>query len=1101
MHSCQKNFRKNAFSLMEVLVVVGILGVVAAVVFSGSRGISDGARVTELESDVATINQAAKVYLANGGSFDEFSTSAISSTAESKSITVSESPVAMMMADFTQSEELIATSPADATQALLNKLKTRRTAADAAAFAGFGGSMLDKRIAARIQSSTEAASGEPRAIWNSAKQRFGIVTSGNVGVKEFYFDASLAEIDFGEESRENSGIDLNTNDGWIWAYEDTPSIPPPGPTLIPVTGGGTTGGSSGDGGSDSGGGPQQLLAPTISPGGGAFQYTEFPLTVLISNPNSGLSSSLMVSTGGAFTQYTGPISVTPDMVVSAYATSASSFWTDSPTVTETYTRESYQLQPPIIVASPSSQFDSSTQEITVTLSSPNPAGLSKIVYWLSTSLTPVDYSAPFTLNAADYPDGLVVFGQEVSLDTFVVDSAATQNGIINAEPVKLNPPTIALSATAFDEETSIITATLTNSNSSGSSQIYYALKDPAGGYPAVSSYLPYVVPIPVSVDNYPDGFHIQAYAKSLDTAAYEDSDFTEAVSTAEFFDIGLTGDVLFILDASGSMNASHGNSKRFPVVIQETINAINGLSETQKFSVVLFSHYIRWTDGSGILKPATAANKAAMIAGISAQTAVGGTNYGMALGEALNFDVYPEQVLFLSDGLPNQNNYLDETATLASLGIVVDTIGIGQINSQAPLQNIASLTSGSYTFIGAPGSGGKLTSPVFSVAGGSFDYSAFPLALSITNPNAIADPSSSIKVSVNGGAVTTYSGPLSLAQNTTVSAYVSSTNSAWSQSSNETQYYQVRNYVLAKPVMTLSATEFDTFVSAITVTLTDPNPVGLSSMVYWLEGQDEATQAVPYTGPFAIGATVSDGQKVATVPVARAVSAQSFVIDSAPTSEVATVAIDGTELTKNALAALSGEEIVNATPLDPVKFDPEGNAFDHTLFPLTVTLYNPNSVISGSYMMVSINGAAYTPYINPLSLGYNTKIVAYVETGNTVYSRSPTRGMGYEVKKVELDKPNISLSDDAFDSSTKTITMTISNPNSAAISNVIYWFDGQDEATQAVVYTGPVTLTADEWEVYSPDGGDEIDIFARAVGTETFVKDSSTDDEDIDNDL
>ncbi|MFT5467573.1 MAG: VCBS repeat-containing protein, partial [Verrucomicrobiales bacterium] len=229
----------KAFSLMEAMVSIALIGLVSAVALLMAGGTVDSAKLTKLESDVSTVNQAIKVYLANGGDFDAFSTSAISLEASVEIVERAESPVAQMMADFSSEEEAIASSPSIAATAILDKLKTRRSATDAAAYAGFSGSMLDKRLTARIQSSGDASNGEHRAVWNPAELKFEITSEGLPGIDYFHLDEALAAVDFGEESREGSSIDLNVDSGWIWAYVDAPGTPrAPGPTIIPVTGGG-----------------------------------------------------------------------------------------------------------------------------------------------------------------------------------------------------------------------------------------------------------------------------------------------------------------------------------------------------------------------------------------------------------------------------------------------------------------------------------------------------------------------------------------------------------------------------------------------------------------------------------------------------------------------------------------------------------------------------------------------------------------------------------------------------------------------------------------------------------------------------------------------
>lgn len=80
----------------------------------------------------------------------------------------------------------------------------------------------------------------------------------------------------------------------------------------------------------------------------------------------------------------------------------------------------------------------------------------------------------------------------------------------------------------------------------------------------------------------------------------------------------------------------------------------------------------------------------------------------------------------------------------------------------------------------------------------------------------------------------------------------------------------------------------------------------------------------------------------------------------------------------------------------------------------------------------------------------------------------------------------------AFDKTVKSINVTLSHPNPLALSKLINWFDGQDEATQAITYTGPFTLNVTEWETYLKPGKGEAKLLVRAVGTESFFKESST---------
>lgn len=323
----------NAFSLIEGLITVAILGIIATVAFQAYKGTTEGAQLTKLESDVSTVNQAIKVYLANGGDLMD----------------------------------------CDTPQKVLDKLKTKRQGVDADQFAGLRDSMIDRRLAARLQTAAEAESGAKRAIWSPAESRFVIDSSGARGVREFYLDASLAQTDYGTEDREDSVIALNANDGWIWAYEDSSGTPPPGPTVIPlaaVSGGAgpissSSGGSdSGDDGGDSGtddSGPPAIVVPpdpdpvvldppVIEPAGGEYSSADFAsgLTVTISNPNTS-STWVMASVNGSdFVQYSTPFDVGPGTTVEAYSDGDPYLWTKSSTVSATYTQA--PSAPPIFAA-------------------------------------------------------------------------------------------------------------------------------------------------------------------------------------------------------------------------------------------------------------------------------------------------------------------------------------------------------------------------------------------------------------------------------------------------------------------------------------------------------------------------------------------------------------------------------------------------------------------------------------------------------------------------------------------------------------------------------------------------------------------------------
>lgn len=337
----------SAFSLLEGLIVIAVVGILSSVAVISTGGINESAKASKLESDVSSLNSAIKIYLANGGDFSGV------------------------------------TDP----QTVIDKLKTRRSDSSAERFAGLRSSMLDKRLAVVMQSPTEATTSRTRAVWDAATSRFIVKKSGANGVSYFRLDDGMAAIDYGTETREASPIDLNPNDGWVWTYSDSNPLDSPSPTSITITdpgattsssgsgstgtgstGSGTgssgTGGSSGSGGSGSGSGsgsggsgsggsadgggsggdpspplPSRLRRPNFNPGNAYHAASSFPLFVSISNPNSSAVSYIEYRVGsGSWQSYTGsPVKILPNQRLQAKAkTIDSANWRDSSTRSRTF---------------------------------------------------------------------------------------------------------------------------------------------------------------------------------------------------------------------------------------------------------------------------------------------------------------------------------------------------------------------------------------------------------------------------------------------------------------------------------------------------------------------------------------------------------------------------------------------------------------------------------------------------------------------------------------------------------------------------------------------------------------------------------------------
>ncbi len=284
-----------AFTLIEVLIVVAVIGILSGVGVVVVSNVAEGNRVTKLESDVAVINTAVQVFRVSGGA-------------------------------------LPATTNVNA---VLTELKRAATASTGARVTGFRGGTLDPRMVGVLQDSDEAASSRPRARWDATAKQMVIVSSGGIGVKRFELDAATGEAALAAAARTTSNEQAVT-EPWVWDYVDATVTANTGPTT-PDTGTATATGTPGAPT------PQVLAAPTLSPPGSTYAIFDFPMTVTLTNLNPAGASRLRQQPD---TIYDGtPIVVSPGGTVSGiYAQSIDpTRWLDSPPVSATYSAVPFQL--------------------------------------------------------------------------------------------------------------------------------------------------------------------------------------------------------------------------------------------------------------------------------------------------------------------------------------------------------------------------------------------------------------------------------------------------------------------------------------------------------------------------------------------------------------------------------------------------------------------------------------------------------------------------------------------------------------------------------------------------------------------------------------
>ncbi len=372
-------------------------------------------------------------------------------------------------------------------------------------------------------------------------------------------------------------------------------------------------------------------------------------------------------------------------------------------ITTIHTTDPTSTAPPTVVQSldppqiypGSGEYPESASPLSISLYNPNPAGT-----WMLYSINGgpfKTYGGPFQITE----DSTVVAFTEgnPSYWTSSVQTSNTWEFKAASPPTTLARPLITLSSNEFNEQTSSISYSLTNPNPAATSDIFFVITDINAPVPHRTQWSLYQQSGSAEHANYPDGFRISAYAKARQNTNYLNSESATATTGSNFFGLPTSGDVLFVLDGSGSMNGNFGQQSRWEAVVQETISSINSLTPADRFGVVVFSSSQKYNSGN-VLESATQENKDTVIAALQGISAGGGTNYQVALSSALNFNPVPDEVFMLSDGQPNSQNYATTMTQLLTEGVTVNTIGFDVNNpAETILTAIANLLGGTYVNI------------------------------------------------------------------------------------------------------------------------------------------------------------------------------------------------------------------------------------------------------------------------------------------------------------------------------------------------------------------------------------------------------------------
>ncbi|MEO0448334.1 MAG: VWA domain-containing protein, partial [Verrucomicrobiota bacterium] len=381
----QSSFRK-AFSMLELLLVVSLVGVLTALAMQQFGDMRTSFRQTKMGSDVQAVNSAIDLYLANGGSLAGVS------------------------------------DP----QAVLNKLKTIREQSSAKQYAGFRESMIDLRLMTVALTPEEKSDQSlKKVLWNGGKNRFEIVTSGagafaGFGLGDLSSDLAGQPVRV-EEARAASSIDYDLDSGWIWKYDGTANgVDPPAPSSIYANGDPTSPLGAPDASS-------RLGSPVLVTPPGSYDYLSFPPLVTIANPNPPSSSVLFYATswnasGVNWQPYTSPIPLSNDQEILTYVKSLDGAFEDSFSSGGIYLRSAYELLPPDISASLDKLNLLTNDLVTVDLLNGNPDAIPHSIEYAINGGGFQDYTNPLTLIPESYPDGVLIEARAVSTEEDVVNS-------------------------------------------------------------------------------------------------------------------------------------------------------------------------------------------------------------------------------------------------------------------------------------------------------------------------------------------------------------------------------------------------------------------------------------------------------------------------------------------------------------------------------------------------------------------------------------------------------------------------------------------------------------------------------------------------------
>lgn len=264
---------RQAFSLLEVVIVLAVVGILAAAGFSTMSDVSQPVKVAKAQADVDSLNRAVQVYLASGGTLDQ------------------NSDLDMVM----------------------QKLRSRENSETADSLVGLGGTKIDTRLRAVPVSREQEGLPGIRITWNNSSRRFEVAENATgPGIASFEAQPDGDSDQISEETLSDNAFHYARKGNWIWDYSESPAAPsvaaaspstptlpstapspatvippstpvptpPPPPPLPPVPA------------------PSRLSPPSFSIAPGAQPLNQFPLGLRLNNPNPASISSIKYRING-----------------------------------------------------------------------------------------------------------------------------------------------------------------------------------------------------------------------------------------------------------------------------------------------------------------------------------------------------------------------------------------------------------------------------------------------------------------------------------------------------------------------------------------------------------------------------------------------------------------------------------------------------------------------------------------------------------------------------------------------------------------------------------------------------------------------------------